>query len=173
MLAVIQAYLDIALRRRGPEDLPDSRLLLALTLVVYLILQLVSMAPWYGLSARLAGNVTADLLLQFCFIQGLLWVTGHRARFRQTFTALLGTGSVLLILLVPLQFWTQHILNAGGSPATPQMLQFGIVIWSVFIFAHIAARALSVNFAIGVVLALINFLMSFMLAVRLAPPPAS
>jgi hypothetical protein len=101
MAAILKLYLDIALLRRGPEDLPTSRGLLWATLAAFVALNaLLTLAFRPG---------TDDWLPQLVVSAGftLLWyrlllgVFGRPERYMQTVTAVLGFGCIVTPLIVP------------------------------------------------------------------------
>ena len=171
MLALIEAFMKIALRRLGPEDLPDSTLLLGIAGAAYVAVQaLVSLPVFGGLSAGLARNVAVDVAL----LAGCLWLLlaslGFRHRFRQTLTALLGTGALLTVAMLPAYLW----VRASGGPQQagllPTLVILLVLVWSVAVNGHILARALSTGFPLGVALALCYLLLNFVVVWRLGPP---
>lgn len=154
MLAYVQAFINIALRRSGPEDLPGSDFMLGLTLVIYLVTQIPVGLILYGPSNTLVGSVAASLLLLFGFLWLLLSVTGHRVRYKRTATAMLGTSALLTVLSVPFSLWRQFMLNVESGVAMPSTIIFAIMLWSIAIDGHIFSRALSRPFGIGLLIAI-------------------
>jgi len=63
MLAIIQAFLNIALRRLGPEDLPDSNFLLGVTFIIYLLTQLPMAWIVFGSTNDIARILLVDATL--------------------------------------------------------------------------------------------------------------
>ena len=72
MLAIIDFFLQITLRRRGPEDLPASRFLLLSSALCYAIVQLFLALPIYSLSVMLFRSVLIDIGLLCLCVWGLL-----------------------------------------------------------------------------------------------------
>jgi hypothetical protein len=165
MLALIDAFMKIALRRLGPEDLPDSALLLGIVLLVYLLLQTAVALPVYGgVSAKLLGS----LAVEFCLLAGYAWavlaIAGYRPRFRQTLTALLGTSALLTLLMLPAFLWARASDAATGAAILPGLAVFGILVWLVATNGHILSRALSVPYPLGVSAAIGHLVLNFLVA---------
>lgn len=152
MLAVLRAFWNIVLRRLGPEDLPDSGFLLAVSLTFYVLLQLPVAAPSYGFGFDLWRNLLLDALMLFAFVWILLRLAGHAGRFRQTITALLGCGALLTLVAIPFSIWWQSGTDEGVVHAGPTAALIVIIIWSVMVNAHILSRALSRSFGVGILL---------------------
>ena len=99
MRELIQLFTQIALLRRGPQDVPASMLLLAMTIVGYFGINfLVSslMPPVKGWPAHLAVDVVFTLVWYVV----LLRLAGRSERTLQTTTAVFGFQAVLSPLLV-------------------------------------------------------------------------
>jgi hypothetical protein len=103
ILRFLQSFLDIALWRKGPQDLPASTLLATLALIAYMAIGFVRM--------RLFALDQSTALLFICvdalMLGGWLWLVlaffGRRQRFVQTITAILGVGLLVLLLDVTLR----------------------------------------------------------------------
>jgi hypothetical protein len=170
MLPLIQAFANIALRRQGPEDLPASRFLLLLALTCYCLLQFAVSLPYYaGFTSGLVRSVILDLILLSGTVWGLLRFTGRPARFRQTLTALVGTGAMLNLLLLPFSFWYELGVVAGQARLIPTVGIIAVVIWSVTVNGHILSRAMSTPFVVGLAVAVAYFLLNVLIISRAAP----
>lgn len=114
ILRFMQSFLDIALWRKGPQDLPASTLLATVVLLAYMATGLVRMQLY-------ALDLEASLLficIDALMLGGWLWLVlaffGHRQRFVQTITATLGVGLLLLLIDITLRL-AQLALELGAS----------------------------------------------------------
>jgi hypothetical protein len=99
MSDIVRLFAQIALLRRGPQDLPASALLLVLTVGGYVCVNLVLcslLPPSGGWPAQLALDVLFTLVWYFA----LLRLAGRAERFLQTATAVFGFQAVLSPLLI-------------------------------------------------------------------------
>jgi hypothetical protein len=169
MLPILDAFLQIALRRRGPEDLPASRFLLLVAGVAYVLSQAVLAAPVYDSATGLIRSLVLDLLLLCGCLWGMLRLTGHGQRYRQTLTAVFGTGALLSVCMVPFNYW----LDAAGKPAVaPTLGLLAVVSWSLVVNGHIFSRALSTPFAAGLAISVAYFFLNYLVFAQLGPAPA-
>lgn len=141
MTVLLQAFIDIALRRRGPGDLPESTALLALTVAAYAAFSAVQSLMLFGLQ-DLAGRTAADVLLTGGLIWLLLIATGRRHRFTQAASAVFGTGALLSPLVIALL-----ALKAPAAASSPVALlvwagSVAVIVWFTLIVAHILRAAL-------------------------------
>lgn len=172
MLPILDAFLQILFRRRGPEDLPDSSLLLLLAGVAYVASQALLAAPVYGAAEPVARSLALDLLLLCGCVWGLLRLTGHRSRFRQTLTAVFGTSALLALCMVPFNYWLDATASPDGAPLAPTVGLLAVLSWSLVVNGHIFSRALSQPFITGLAVAVAYFFLNYLVFAQLAPPPA-
>lgn len=172
MLPILDAFLQIALRRRGPEDLPDSRFLLLLAGVVYVATQAALAAPVYGSPLALARSLVLDLVLVCGCVWGLLRLTGHATRYRQTLTAVFGTGALLSMCMLPFNYWVDLTAPAGEPALGPTIGLLAVVSWSLVVNGHIFSRALSRPFIAGLAISIAYFFLNYLVFAELGPPPA-
>ncbi|MFO1434001.1 MAG: hypothetical protein U1F76_28570 [Candidatus Competibacteraceae bacterium] len=153
MRALFELFLAICLLRKGPQDVPASPVLLRLTLLSY------------GISGVLMRLLDADLptaltltVLDSALLAGLaygaLTLRHYPSRLTQTLTALLGTGTLLQLLALPLMLLLQQDVVAANAPVWLVLLWLGLFIWSIVIMAYILRHALSTSLGIGMLYSL-------------------
>ena len=159
MLHFLKAFLDIVLWRRGPQDLPASRLLLWLTAAAYVVVSIVQLTLLEEPAAAWLVFVVLDPVLLTAGVYLLLKLFGKTDRFLQTATAVLGTGVVLgLCMFLPAQW----LLTAAGVPPESKVAG-SIALGMVVIFALVTGRILKLStettLFTGVTLSLTYFLL--------------
>lgn len=169
MLPILDVFLQIALRRLGPEDLPDSRFLLLTVGLVYAVMQLLLAIPIYGFTGSLLWSIGLDVVLLCGCVLGLLRLTGHPARFRQTLTAIFGTGALLSLCMLPFNLWLDSLAEPGTAALLPTLGLLAVVSWSLLVNAHIFSRAMSVHFALGLVVSIAYFFLNYLVFVQFGP----
>ncbi len=149
-------FVDICLFKRGPQDVPASRLLFGMALVAYLVvgeILLIVQSDWF--EAALQAAVEAMLLLGLCWLA--LSLFGRQARYLQTATALLATDAVISTPgALVLQWWT-----ARPDVRLFQMALFMLMIWHIMVVAHILRHALSRALHYGLALAVLYIVISY------------
>ncbi len=165
MNPLLKVFIDICLFRATPQQLPASRFLLALVLVLHWALGVV-----FGvLSAPLFESLLTALigtLLLLAVVYGLL--TAHRLQQRlyQTATALAGSEVLLGVLALPLSLW---IVFAEGDRTIPALLSLLLIGWGAAIAAHIFRHALNVGWLLALVFAFSYTVLSYSLINLVAP----
>lgn len=156
MFAIIRPFIDICLLRLRPQDLPDSTPLLGLVLIGHtlsaVLLSSVALPVW---EALLAGIL--DTVLLAAMTIAVLQLQRLQNRFKQTLTALAGTGALIGFVAIPLSSWlhTAHVTN--GNASTPALLLLLLIGWNLAIAGHILRHALSTIFIMGLVLAMVFY----------------
>ncbi|MEO8223998.1 MAG: hypothetical protein ABI661_04280, partial [Gammaproteobacteria bacterium] len=168
----LDVFLQIALRRRGPEDLPDSRFLVLVAGLVYVAVQGFLAVPVYGTPLALGQSLALDLVLLCGCLWGLLRLAGHAPRFRQTLTALFGTGAVLGLCMLPFTVWLDAAAAPGKPAVGPTIGLLAVVSWSLVVNGHIFSRALSAPFVAGLAIAVAYFFLNYLVFAQFGPSPA-
>jgi hypothetical protein len=101
----LKVFVDIVLWRRGPQDLPSSKLLVGATLAVYVLVSLLQLAFIKKSSTALYLVVVfVDPVLLMGWVWLVLRIFGHPERYQQSVAAVLGTSALLgLALALPAQ----------------------------------------------------------------------
>lgn len=168
MWPLTAAFIDIALHRRGPEDLPASQFLLGLVLLAYLVvsaltLTVISATRTHVILVLL--ELVADLGVVFLLLQFFQKGT----RFLQTATALVGTGVVLGVIYIPLLRWDELLAAPPTELTTPRFLILLLFIWSLDVAGFILSRALGKPYIVGVSIVIVYELASMNLREALFP----
>jgi hypothetical protein len=171
--ALVSTFIDIAIHKREPKDVPASRFLFGLVLTCYLIAGLIYTSMLYPFSDALFGVAVAALWL-FTFLGLTLWVTGKSERFLQTATAYIGVDTLLTLLQLPLPHWIKQ--DPGAEPSMPVLVFvwfFLSLIWSLEVFSYILSRSLQVAYWNAVLLVIFYFLVQQVVLSNLLPELAS
>lgn len=149
MSALILAFAEIALHRRGPQDLPPSQFLLGLVLAAYAVVAAVALAVISADQARVQ-LIVLELLIDLGFVYVLLRVFEKSSRYMQTVTALVGTGVLLNFISLPLLQWDELLGSPPGELNAPRMLLLLLLVWSLDVAGFIVSKALAKPYIVGV-----------------------
>lgn len=161
-------FVDIALHRRGPEELPAARFLTGLLLVVDVGIGLLSLSA--------LGQLQADallLVLDCAFFLAYVFVTlrlfRHERRFGQTASALLGTDVLFSLIGLPLALWGRGDDVAADSINLPTLLRLLLLLWWVDVTGYILSRAIGRPYFVGVLFVILYVMASLSIRDLLAP----
>lgn len=151
MLKLLQTFVDIALWRKGPQDVPASLLVTIGVLILYLTTSVIQV-QLFNVRLRTATTIIAvDVVMLMTWLWLVLAFFGRRQRFGQTVTAALGVG----VLLGTLDIIVRGIQLAMGSaqdmPDFWLLLRFfAIALIMGRIFMHALDRGLLTGMALTV-----------------------
>ena len=150
--AIVDPFIQICLLRRGPQDLPFSGILLAITLIAHTVMSvLLSTVALSATRALLSGVV--DTVLLVVLTGALLYAQRRNTRVIQTLTALAGTGAIITLAALPVSGWLHGADQAAGEGGFAVLLLLILTGWSLAVTGHIFRHALSVPYFLGLVLA--------------------
>src|ERR1035438_2338326 len=171
MLRLAKAFLDIALWRKSPAQLPASLFLLGLVAAAVALLEVLGALLPPGPSDRIMTRVLLSVGLPLVFAWVVLAIARHGHRFLQTGIALLGVAVLAELVLYPLG----SLLNVVGSdrPAAIPLglLLFAGLIWYLLACANIWRAALDSGLGLGIAISVGYLLLSMALEQQLLPDP--
>lgn len=154
MYALIQTFFRLCLFSARPQDLPASQTLLFIALVLNWLVGVGLFFPSYGLSQAIVISLVS-VLVSVVLLWLILRLRSYGARFQQTMTAMLGADVVLGVLMLPLNFGI--VTRPVGQDPDPisALGLLVIVIWAMFVYAHIFRHTLSTKLSIGFAVSLV------------------
>jgi hypothetical protein len=114
MIQLLRMFVDIAIWRRGPQDLPTSVGLLWVVGGCYLLASAVQAAVRSWTPGSTILLLAIDLGMQALWLWSVLAFYSRRERFLQTFTAFIGVN----VLLTALDIAITSVSGALGLPVT-------------------------------------------------------
>ena len=146
MIALFRLFLDIAVWRRGPQDLPGSPTLLSLCAVAYLGVSFVQ-ARIQRFPFASAGLLSVlDLVFLAGVIALILSIRNKRERWLQTMTALLGVGTLIGLLDLAVTVPILATENTGASIAW-FLVSLAVIL---LVVGRILQLALDTRFLVGI-----------------------
>jgi len=150
--------------RKGPQDVPDSALILLVSMCLLIIATLASV-----LLARDPGSMF--LLVQFAinllgyFLYWLLLVFfGFPQRARQTIASIMACGSLLTICAIVAFVLVDPILDASFA----SLMIVPIIFWAIPVKGHIIAQAIERHWYIGIVIAMTIFVTQYAVTIEIS-----
>lgn len=168
MLQLIRAWLDICLFRKGPQDLPVSGFLPGLSLACYVLVSFLVASPSSGIVAAVQ-LAALDVVMLIVFVSVLLYLQSKTERLGQTLSAMAGSGSLMGVFALPLVLLVDPGLPADQLSPLLTGSWLSLLIWNLFVMAHIMRHALSTSFAVGLGAAVLYALVSMQIVATLFP----
>ena len=152
MHALIFRFFDICMLRSAPQDLPASAFLLRVVLVLNILVGTLVSFPLSGFDHALIEVSLDIILLSILLYTGLQW-RGLTPRFVQIFIALMGTGIVFGMLMMPVVYQLVASDAANESALFTALLWWCIVFWNITVFAHILRHGFNIKLGYAFVVA--------------------
>ena len=148
MWQLASAFGEIALRRRGPESLPDSGFLVGFLLAIYVLASIFDLGVYDMLTGRGMVGAIAQVALMFAYIFAVLRFFRLDRRYRQTMSAILGANLVIYFVFIP--FALGGLMAGVPLDSAPFVwFRIGLFFWAVVVEASVLARALSQPLILG------------------------
>ncbi len=171
MRDLIRLFLQIALLRRGPQDVPASPLLLALVLAGYFAIHFIVGSLLPPFRGPWVAHLCVDIVFMFAWYAVLMRLVNRPERFLQTATAVYGYQAVLAPLLVS-SIWLTQRFNQDDFWKLPfGLVSIAIVIWVIAANSHIVKAALEWSMPPSVALVILQTMAGNLLELALFPLP--
>ncbi|MBK1703088.1 hypothetical protein [Halochromatium glycolicum] len=163
MLVIINFFIELALLRRAPQDLPASTALFSLVILVALVAGLLlALTAGVGFASGLVQSLL-DLGLMLGALSLALRLVDRRARFLQTATAVIGVDILITLLaLFPVSLARPSDADSGLL-ALAGLLFLLLVAWSIVATGHILRHAFGLTLLQGAAIAIGFDLLSFVI----------
>jgi hypothetical protein len=165
---LLNYFVDLCLLRAAPQDLPASPVLLALALIANLLVgTLLAVRSSLGLVLSATASLVEIVLMLAVLRLALNW-RGRGARFQQTATAVMGSSTLISLLVLPLLGLGNA--STGSDLATlAVLLRVALVIWSLVVLGHILRHAFDIALGLGIAIGVLYTVGSYMVLRPLFP----
>ncbi len=167
--ALFNYFFELCLLRVKPQDLPASGALLGLVILANITVGVLAFSGLYGGVARALMAGVVESLFFLTALGLLLYCKGLLSRFTQSATALLGSSTLLAIILIPLYSMGGGAADHTAMAVVADLGALLLLIWSLTIMGHILRHTLEIPFGHGVLLGMIYFLLSSLFVGSLFP----
>ena len=168
MPQLIRVWFDICLFRKGPQDLPVYGFLPGLSLACYVLVSFLVAFPSSGIAAAVQ-LAALDVVMLVVFVLSLLYLQSKTERVGQTLSAMAGSGSLMGLFALPLVLLVDPDLPVDQLSPLLTGSWLSLLIWNLFVMAHIMRHTLSTSFAIGLGTAVLYALVSMQIVATLFP----
>jgi len=169
MSQLLRLFVQLVLLRRGPQDLPASELLLALTLLAYLAVNML-LAILLTADESWEGPLLVSTLFTLLWYLGLLRVVRRPERTLQTVTAVFGFQTLLSPLVVGTEWLLRRLENDVVWYVPISCLGLLLLAWVIAANSHIIKSALEWTGSASVALVILQMLAGLAVLFAVFPP---
>jgi hypothetical protein len=156
-------FFQIAIFKKGPQDVPASPFVFRIVLAVYVAVNALILFINGAMSTALL-QIAADFVMIMLFCWPLLYFSGKTQRFPQTLTAMVGTDAVISFCALP----AIATLNSHANDLA-YFSMLALVLWHWLVSGHIMKHALDRSAFFGLGLALLYIMLSSQIMAALFP----
>jgi hypothetical protein len=158
LATLARIYFDIALWRRGPQDLPAVGILLPLTIGVYVLISVALGEALPQLRVGWTSQVLADTGFIALWYWLLLALARRRERYLQTAAALFGLQTVLAVPSIVSVWLLQRLAHDSVWLTLASIGALVVLIWTVVAIGHVLRAALERSLGLCLLLAFVQIL---------------
>ena len=158
MKELVRLFVEIALMRKGPQDLPASVALLATSAAGYFIVNCLVSAALPPIPGPWLWHLVVDVVFTFVWYALLLRILRRPERFLQTTTAVFGYQAVLAPLWIAAVWLVRQFADDDTWRLPISMIGLGIVVWKVAANAQVLKAALEWALPACVALVILQYL---------------
>ncbi|PCJ33334.1 MAG: hypothetical protein COA90_00405 [Gammaproteobacteria bacterium] len=158
---IILRYIDVCLFKAGPADMPASNRVLLMTLLSYVLINIIVSQTEYSLNASLFTSI-ADLLFMLLTVTLLLKLRAKQSRLNQTLSALAGSSCCMAIVSLPAVIWFSGIAEAEQASSYAMIFLVGFMFWSLMVMSHIFRQALEVKAGVATAITVVYVTLSLL-----------
>ncbi|MGA9853496.1 MAG: hypothetical protein WBR15_11275 [Gammaproteobacteria bacterium] len=152
MKAIVRTCWEICLLRQGPQVFPRSWALFAIMLMAYLLMDGILFIAQGLRGFNIVTETLCDAALLLAFFVLVLVIWRKPARFNQAVLALLGTGTIIMLVAVPVSF-AATLLPPSPAVDVAGVLLYGILAWNILVMGFVTRHALDTSLLIGIIIA--------------------
>lgn len=167
MFELARIFYDITLFKKNPQDIPFSKSLTRIILIIYAVIDFLMQFMSSHLFTALL-QMLADIVILMLFTRIALTWAHKSGRYQQTLCALLGTDALITFCAIPA---TAVMLVPSGELAVLGFFAMvALILWHWAVIGHILSHALSQHLSFGLGVALLYMMLAYQVMAVLFPP---
>ena len=171
-MSVLQKLLSLLILKSTPQELPYS-LRLTMQLAVFYVLSGIVVLETTLSPDNLYAGILLGLIVQYVFAYAVLAALDKRARFLQTFCALIGAGILFNLLSWPVFTVFSDETAQDALKSSMSLLFLLLISWEVLVKAYVFKHALEMKMFGALALSFSLFFISVTLSQLLFPVEAA
>jgi hypothetical protein len=168
---LIRLFTQIAILRRGPQDVPASGLLLAATVAVYFTINFTVNAVLPPVDGPWLQHLLLDVAFTFGWYYLLLKLLRRPERILQTTTAVFGFRTVLAPALVVSEWLALRYQHDALWQLPFSLIALVLLVWFIAASGHVVKAALEWSSPASVALVILEVLVGNLLVLSLSASP--
>ncbi|AGS39034.1 hypothetical protein CYCME_0693 [Cycloclasticus zancles 78-ME] len=157
---VLRLFVDLCLIKKGPQDVPDSTILLKAVFFIYFLSGSLLLSSSMAFGEAVVQSFIETILLGL-FVYILLSFFALKNRFNQSVTAIYGSGALITVISAPFVFLMGGMTGNEGSTGVLGLVVFLIVCWSFAVLANIIRQTIQKSLGVSLLLTFCYLYLSY------------
>lgn len=166
---LIRLYSQIAVLRRGPQDVPASTLLLIATIVSYFLINSAVTALLPALDGPWLPRLLLDVAFTLAWYALLLKLVRKPERIVQTITAVFGFQAVLAPVMVVSEWLALRYQHDAVWQLPFSLIALVLLIWLIAALGHVVKAALEWSGPASVAVVILQVLIENLVLLAISP----
>jgi hypothetical protein len=158
MKELVRLFVQIAMLRKGPQDLPASVIVLTAAAAGFFIINCVVSAALPPIAGPWFGHLVVNIAFTLVWYALLMRFLGRPERFLQTTAAVFGYQAVLAPLWIVSLWLVRQFADDDAWRLTISIFALAIVVWKVAVNAGVLKAAIEWGMPACVALVILQFL---------------
>ena len=150
MWVLLRTYLDIITLKKGPEAIPASWLVLAISLAMLGVFWMFQIAAVDGLTMRHIVVAIFGYALALGFYGVIFFLSGYGRRLLPALSSIIACGSIISAVAVAGSLLLSPFVGQGVAADLGTLIWF----WSVPVKGHVVARTIEQHWFVGITIAM-------------------
>jgi hypothetical protein len=171
MTELLRMFVQIALLKRGPQDLPASPTLLAATATAFFVVTFIVYSALPGIHESWRPQLVIQVLYILISLSLLLRIAGRSERYLQTTTAMFGYLTILSPLTTVIAWLLIRFANQPSMQFPLVIALIALVAWTIAVGQQVLKAALEWSTLASIVLVILWISTGQLLLMALFPAP--
>jgi len=155
LLILLRTFIDIIALRKGPDSVPKSWLVFALSLLLMVVSTYAAVMLVGVEEGRNLPMTFFSYALGVFFYAAVILLSGHAERMLQAISCIIACGSIITVFFVAAFTLLGPVFGREFAAVVATL----IVFWSVPVEGHIMARAIGQHWYVGIGIAIAAFVL--------------
>ena len=166
MWVLFRTYLDIIALKKGPETIPASWLVLAVSVAMLGVFWILQIAAVDSLALRQIGAALIGYALALAFYGTIVFLSGYGRRLLPALSSIIACGSIISAVALTESMLMGPLLGEDVATDLATVIWF----WSVPVKGHVVARTIEQHWFVGITIAMSAFILRLGVEAAFATP---
>ena len=166
MWVLLRTYLDIIALKKGPETIPSSWLVLAISFAMLGVFWVLQITAVDSLAVRNIIVAIFGYALALAFYGVIVFLSGYGPRLLPALSSIIACGSIISAVALAESMLLSPLIGQDVATDLATLIWF----WSVPVKGHVVARTIEQHWFVGITIAMSAFILRLGVEAAFASP---